>query len=429
MRRRTFLAATAVGASLALSARPAAARASAEAGRTVRHVVLVDWDGVDPSYLDRHAASLPNLHALAASGTRTVAGCTYKAVSNPNRASLATGALPATHGNTAYVLDPATGRARGQTRVLAVENMVQSLRRQGRTVVSAGWYIVQDRGVSYGDPDGLYTQGSTWEENVDTAVRVLRGEPVDSGGEPVTVARVPDLLALYSADIDSIGHGEGPGSERIPARLAEMDTGLGRLVETLRETGLYERTVMVFVSDHGMTGYTESLEPQVLGALRDAGFGAERLYSGRAPGPDTEVVLTASPRTANVYLRGAAAEPEGRARVESLLRGLPELEAVRDRGELDALGASPEEGDLTIEARPPYAFVDPAIIDGRERGGHSSMREARAPLILSGPGIAVGAVPADARVIDVAPTISRLLGAEPPAGAQGRVLEEAFTDG
>ncbi|RCV56298.1 alkaline phosphatase family protein [Marinitenerispora sediminis] len=434
MRRRSFLATTAVSA-IGVGVLGPAAQAQAAWGASspfprsrADHVVLIDWDGIDPRYLDRYLDTprLANLRALLTSGSEAVAGCTYKAVSNPNRASMATGAWPAVHGNAAYVLDPATGRAVGQSRTVNAETVAQSLRRQGRTVLAAGWYIVEGRGAAYGDPEGLYTQGDTWEENLASVTAVLRGEPVDSGGTEVTVPRVPDYIAVYAADIDSIGHREGPDSPRIPVRLAEMDAGIGVLVDAVRAAGIHDRTAFVFVSDHGMTGYTQSLEPQVLGAITAAGHPVQRLYSGQSPAPDTEVVLTASPRAANLYLRGAAAEEPARTRLEELLRGLPELEGVYNRAELDAMGAAASEGDFAIEAVPPYAFIDPAAVDGLPRGGHASTREALAPLGFAGAGIAVGRSLASPRIVDVAPTVSHLLGAEPPADAQGRVLVEVL---
>jgi arylsulfatase A-like enzyme len=425
MRRRSFLHTTVVAAAVAatLATATGAARPRSPAGP----VVLVDWDGVDPRYLDAHLADrMPHLHRLAREGVRSVAACTYKAVSNPNRAGIATGARPHVHGNAAYVLDPDTGRAVGQTRTVTAETLAQGLRRQGLLVLASGWYIVHDKGVAYRDPGGLYTQGATWEENVDAVVRALSGEPVPSDGALVELPRVPDLIAVYSADIDAIGHAEGPGSPRIPDRLAKHDAGLGRIVDAAERAGLLAGTTFVFVSDHGMTGYTASLEPRVFGAVRDAGFRLERLASGRAPDPASEVVVTASPRAANLYLRGAAATPEGRDRVGRVLRGLPELEAVHDRAALDAMGAAAAEGDFAVDAAPPYAFVPPEDLGDRERGGHASLREAHAPLILSGAGVARGAVPHRPRTIDVAPTVARLLGAEPPADAEGRALDEVL---
>ncbi|WP_026128649.1 alkaline phosphatase family protein [Nocardiopsis halophila] len=427
--RRTFLArAAAVAAGTGALAISATARGGADAReRPSGPVVLIDWDGVDPDHVRAYLhACMPNLAALVRSGTHATMGCTYKAVSNPNRASAATGARPVVHRNSAYVLDPRTGRARGQTRAMEAETLAEALRRQGRTVLSAGWYIVQNRGTAYGDPEGLYTQGTTWEENVASVVAALRGEPVDSDGTPVRLPRVPDLIAAYSADIDTIGHQDGPDSPRIPERLTELDEGLGRIVAEVRRAGLQGRATFLFVSDHGMTGYTRSLEPAVLGAIGREGFSVERLYSGQAPAPGTEVVLTATPRAANAYLRGAAAGPQGRARLLRALNGLEELDAVRIREELDGIGAAPDEGDLVLDARPPYAFFDPDAVDGRERGGHASMREAQAPLALSGAGVRARARLRSAEIIDVAPTVCRLLGADAPAEAEGRALEEAL---
>ncbi|GAA3750045.1 alkaline phosphatase family protein [Salinactinospora qingdaonensis] len=439
MRRRSFLAATVaasvvgtVGATVAVN-RPWSAPATAVAPQhsgAARHVILIDWDGVAPGYLDAlfAAGELPVLRALADNGGRSTVSCSYKAISNPNRSSLATGAWPAIHRNTAYVLAPDTGRAIGQTRRLDAETIAQSLRRQNRTVLAAGWYIVQKRGSDYGDPAGLYTQSESWEETVDAVVGVLRGEAVRSGWRGVRMRRIPDLIAAYTADVDAIGHREGPDSPRVRERLLALDTGLGRIVDAARWAGIAEQTTFAFVSDHGMTGYTETLEPAVLGAIRHAGFSVERLYSGHLPLAETEVVLTASPRAANVYLRGRAATAAGRAQLAEILAGLDELEGVHDREHLDALGAAPEEGDFVIEARPPYAFLDPAAVDGRTRGGHASAREGHAPLILAGAGIRPGHQLRQATIVDVAPTLSHLLGAAPPAHAQGRVLEEALED-
>jgi len=48
----------------------------------------------------------------------------------------------------------------------------------------------------------------------------------------------------------------------------------------------------------------------------------------------------------------------------------------------------------------------------------------RVPLLISGAGVRTGAVSKDARLVDVAPTITALLGARPPVDAQGRALDE-----
>jgi arylsulfatase A-like enzyme len=68
---------------------------------------------------------------------------------------------------------------------------------------------------------------------------------------------------------------------------------------------------------------------------------------------------------------------------------------------------------------------------GQGRGigahGHLSEGERFVPFAMWGSGIAGGRVESEARsILDLAPTISYLLGIEPPEGSTGRVLKEAF---
>ncbi len=72
----------------------------------------------------------------------------------------------------------------------------------------------------------------------------------------------------------------------------------------------------------------------------------------------------------------------------------------------------------------PWGFGLAEPEEGASRGGHGSTREMCVPILISGAGDRAGAVPKDARLVDVAPTIAALLGVRPPADAQGRVLDE-----
>ena len=68
----------------------------------------------------------------------------------------------------------------------------------------------------------------------------------------------------------------------------------------------------------------------------------------------------------------------------------------------------------------PEEPASPGGVAGRSR----QHREMRVPLLISGAAVRAGAVPKDARLVDVAPTIAALLGVRPPADAEGRVLDE-----
>lgn len=125
-------------------------------------------------------------------------------------------------------------------------------------------------------------------------------------------------------------------------------------------------------------------------------------------------------------LRGRAASAEGRAEIKAALERLDSITRVLDRDDLDALRPADKLGPLVAEAEPPWGFAlsDPEA--GSNRGSHGSLREIEVPLLLSGAGIRRGEAPRNPRTVDVAPTISALLGARPPADAQGRPLTESI---
>ena len=149
-----------------------------------------------------------------------------------------------------------------------------------------------------------------------------------------------------------------------------------------------------------------------------------------APSPDTEVVIVKSAgRIMDVTLRGRSATPEKRAEVRRVLEELPQVSRVLDAADLEALRAGDKLGDFVVEAREPWGFGLAEPEEGVSRGGHGSTLEMRVPLLISGAGVRTGAVSKDARLVDVAPTITALLGARPPGArppvdAQGRALDE-----
>ncbi len=106
---------------------------------------------------------------------------------------------------------------------------------------------------------------------------------------------------------------------------------------------------------------------------------------------------------------------------------MPQISRVLVAADLKALRASDKLGNFVIEAEVPWGFKLPEPEEGTSRGAHGSSREMRVPLLIAGAGVRVGAAPRNARLVDVAPTVSALLGARPPANAQGRALTESLT--
>lgn len=389
------------------------------------HVVLVDWDGLDPSYLDR--TPTPNLDDLVSRGSLSVARGTFPSVSNPSRASMVTGAYPEVHGNVAYYLNRQTGRVVGQDRTLRAETVAEVLAQAGKNIASVQWYMVKGRGVDFGVPDRLYVEpGGLFAARVDAAIDIVEGRAVNSGGRSLKVPKVPHFLAVYGSDLDEAGHAEGPNGPNMAPLLAEMDRQLGRLVQAVKDASIYDRTAFILTGDHGMTGWSRDLTKDLLTAATDAGYVPEVVTTGKAPDPTTEVVVVPDAvRIATLSLRGGAATSRGRRRVKDALERVPHVAKVLDENDLEELRVGRKLGDLVVETEEPWAFIPPGR-PGRDSGGaHGSTKEMRIPLVLSGAGFRHDAAPRDPQLVDVAPTICALLGARPPKNAQGRSLSEA----
>ncbi len=83
----------------------------------------------------------------------------------------------------------------------------------------------------------------------------------------------PDLVAKYAAKSEADDDKNRPV---LGAMVETLDRNIGRLLETLENLGLAENTIVVFTSDHGMWGDTQSLKP-LRGAKADLYEGGIRV--------------------------------------------------------------------------------------------------------------------------------------------------------
>ena len=300
------------------------------------------------------------------------------------------------------------------------------MRDSGKTVGSAQYFILQNHGATYGDPEALYTQpGGPCARRFDDAIAMLVQRPVNSGGTEVTVPQTPTLFAVYCDTLDSIDHREGPSSPEIDAGLAEVDTQIGRLVEALERNGLSDKTAIVLTGDHGMTGHDRTFGDELLEELADRGLTGQYLPAGGALAPDTDVVLTSAGGAANAYLVGevgGSKEPLRTVRAAAeATEGTAEILDRRDQRRLDM---DSRVGDLVIQTAPGYA-ASTGVIETPQDGHHGSTHERDTAFFIAGAGVRDReGGSARLRHIDVAPTIAHLLGIEGPSGAEGLVRRE-----
>ncbi|MBC7084479.1 MAG: alkaline phosphatase family protein [Firmicutes bacterium] len=418
-------------------------------GALADYVIYINWDGFAYDYYEwangRSGPGTPVLNFLASRGAIfTSARNGFPSITNPMQTSIVTGAWPAVHGNTYRYYDPVENLVKQTGRENAAETIAEAVERSGLSCASVQQFVLDGRGTYPSDPSHLYIQpGGPWRRRLAEAVKILRREAVTAQGGLATVPEVPRFLAIYADDLDASGHNSGIAyglslafsydawKSKMVRQLSAMDRDLGSLVDALVDLGIFDRTSIVLTADHGMSPVSgKSSLPDLLATLRGLGLRCELLAPGERAADDTDVVLVSAGLAVQFYFRRDITLTRYDAIIDALSTK-PYFGGYMSFHELRKAGAHPDLGQLLIWPRPPRHFKAQGFffgITGQHDSGDDTSRHVF--MLLSGAGVRHGVViDRPVEIIDVAPTISRLLGIRPPANATGRVLAEALLPG
>jgi len=270
----------------------------------------------------------------------------------------------------------------------------------------------------------------------------------------------PDLMLTWQGATDECGHQFMMVDERqwnySPERAAEYadlyrrahqlaDENLGRLLEVLD----LDEAALLVVSDHGMAPIHSYVNANV--ALIQAGLMVlEDTVSYYIDTAKTKASAVTSGGAVHVYVNlkgresGGIVPPEDYEEVQEEViavlsaitdpvDGKPVFQRILRREELGELRLYGENsGDIFAQAQigyyPDYhrdrtELIQPVEFYG-QHGYDSTLPEMRAMFAAIGLGIAEGKAIGPVHLVDVAPSVARLLGFAPPEGVDGRVLEE-----
>jgi predicted AlkP superfamily pyrophosphatase or phosphodiesterase len=369
-------------------------------------VVLLSWDGVRHDLPD--LVELPGLQRLAREGVR--AGRlipVFPSNTFPTHVSLATGTHPDRHGiiDNRFI-DPVRGAFRPGDAAdwLEAEPLWIAAERQGVSSATYFWVGSESdwRGQGTRYRIAPFDDGRPEAAKVD---QILAWLALPAGERP-------RLIMSYWRGADSHGHRHGPDASQVLRALEGQDTQLQRLLDGLDALDAWPLTTLIVVSDHGMTGIGRHLDLQ--GALAAAGIGA------RVTGGAVAQVYLDDPAGADAALAVAAALTPVRA-------------YKRDDAPHELRLRHPRRsGDLLVITEPPYSFSRPAGLEGsamtllsslgRAFGGHGyepTHPDMAGIFLALGRGVAPDTEIAEVHQVDVAATVARLLGIDPPADSEG----------
>jgi predicted AlkP superfamily pyrophosphatase or phosphodiesterase len=418
-------------------------------------VVLVVIDGMRPDYYtraDAYGLRIPALRALMARG-RYAEGMlsVFPSVTYPAHTTMVTGTSPRAHGiSTNLPFDPWMTNAGGwnwYAESIKTKTLWTAAHEAGDTTAAIFWPVTVGAAIDYDVPQ-------LWRQRVDEDLKLLAAvsSPRGFARELATHASLPAehrsdkergdadayvlrekkpaLALMYFADLDTEEHRSGPASPEVFATLEGIDAQLGRLVEATVAAHTYETTTFLVVSDHGFLPVSTETRPA-------AWLAHEGLITRGAGGRVTDWQAQVLPAggSCGIVLR----DPKDAAlvaRVDAVLTRLAAdpangIAKVDREAELVRLGGYGE-ATFALEAARSFEFVpgidDPPVRPSGHKGTHGyspEIPEMHASFIAAGPGIHRGPPLPLVRMIDLAPTVARILHLDLP-NAEGRPIAELF---
>jgi predicted AlkP superfamily pyrophosphatase or phosphodiesterase len=429
----------------------------AEARQPIRHVILISVDGLMPeTYLDpdKHGLKVPTLREMARAGAVSDgAKSVFPTLTYPAHTSIATGTNPGPHGIAGNGTFDPENRNQGGWRWYAEDIRVPTLwdaaRERGLRTALISWPVTVGARADVLLPE--YWRAGTAED-----VKLVKAlstpglfEEVaarfpsflenysppsvkDSALTDVAVhlleTRKPHLLLLHIFEVDHWQHEEGPWSPEAKAAIENADAQIARVITAAKKAGIWNRTGLVVVSDHGFAAFRQRLRLGVYLTQR-----AWVTLDERGRVTDWKAAVLPMHGLAYVYLKDPANE-QLRREVCDLFESLARkpgsgIQRVYPPEEIRQLGGDPEAA-LAIGAAEGYDFTggyagDLVFPAGSAAGhGYDPRNPAmKASLLMYGRAVAAGTV-ANARLIDVAPTIARWLGLKLDK-AEGKALSAA----
>lgn len=362
------------------------------------NVILISIDGFRADYLQRGAT--PVLAQLAAEGASGPMKPSFPSVTFPNHYTLVTGLHPDHHGIVGNnMVDAELGRfSLGNKQAVTDrrwwdqgEPIWVSAERQGVKTATMFWpgSEADIRGVrpSYWTP---FDQSMPGDARVDQVLTWL----------DLPAAQRPALTTLYFDIVDTMGHHHGPDAPQTLEATRSVDASIGRLVEGLKARGLYENTILVVVSDHGMAA-TSPDRVTVLDDIVD---------------PEAVQIVYGGAVTFLNPVAGHEAEVE-----QALLGSRPHLDCWR-KSEIPArfiLGSNPRVPAIVCASEPGWLLATrarPVTKPGGAHGYDNAAPEMQAIFIAHGLGVIAGRRLENLDSVDVQPFLARLLGVSAPHG-------------
>ncbi len=228
------------------------AMAQGPASKSPAPLIVISIDAFRADYLKRGIT--PTLTALAKEGAHAVAvHPSFPSQTFPNHYTLVTGLRPNHHGLVANTMDDP--KVSPETFSKTANSYADprwwnggtplwvTAGKAGKRTASVAWpgsdVAINGGRASYIDP---WRKGASPAEAVTLVLNWM----------DLPAAQRPALTFVYLDAVDEAGHDHGPNAAEVNTALRQVDAAIATLVAGLKRRGLYQRTNLVVLSDHGL---------------------------------------------------------------------------------------------------------------------------------------------------------------------------------
>jgi len=207
------------------------------------HVLVIGIDGWG-SYSLSKAHDIPNIRSLMAQGCYTLKKRSVLPSSSAvNWASMFNGSCPEFHGYTEWgsqTPEIPSIELNEHNIFPTIFSLLRKTRPDAVTGCLAEWggikHVVDSLSINN------YSVAANWEKDHGELCRMA---------EAFIKQSKPTLLAVCWDQLDHTGHADGHDTPAYYNTLAELDLQVGRLIEALKQAGIYDDTIIILTADHG----------------------------------------------------------------------------------------------------------------------------------------------------------------------------------
>ncbi|MDR3715067.1 MAG: ectonucleotide pyrophosphatase/phosphodiesterase [Puia sp.] len=409
------------------------------------HVVLITIDGFRPDfYLDPSwkAVNIRNLmqEGAHADGVNSV----FPSMTYPSHTTIVTGVQPAKHGiyyNRVFEPTGPTGKIYWNDSSIKVPTIWEAASRKGLKVAVLLWPVAAGAPAQYVIPDNADMGDAAQEAwskpqgfTAELRQQVFGAANKIDYGKDQNVARIaayliqkdqPNLMTIHFFSVDHYEHMQGRDGDRVRAAVLAADSAVGIIIGALKNSGIWNKTVLIVTGDHGFLDVKTQVSPNVwlvkAGLITDVKKDLWKAQFNSVGG------------SSYLYLKDRN-DKKTLERVRELLDSLPgdqkNLFRIVGRRQMESIGGNPEVAFALTGlngASFDNAFEGEAVRSGQggTHGYFPDFQQIRTGFVAAGPGIVKGGSIGIMNLRDIAPALARILGLSFPS-AEGKIPAGLF---